>query len=107
MTLLPPQTYGLNNNDVYTAAPYLDLPGIAYSVGSTDYNLYDYSGSVVLDCNSVTSGSSTTCPTGSGVTVQFTLTPVTTTSTPEPGTLILLGSGLLGLFGISRRKLLV
>jgi hypothetical protein len=104
MTLLPPQTYGLNNNDVYTAAPYLDLAGVSYSVGSTDYNLYDYSGSVVLDCNSVTDP---TCHTADGVSVQFTLTPATTTSTPEPGTLILLGSGLLGLFGISRRKLLV
>jgi hypothetical protein len=38
---------------------------------------------------------------GTGIPVQFSLTQVT-----EPSTLMLLGSGLVGLAGMARRKLL-
>jgi len=78
----------------------LDGAGLSFSVllGSVDYNLYYDSGTGgYLECNNVDNG---VCETGSGIPVSFALTP-----TPESGTLILFGSGLLVLAGILRRKL--
>jgi hypothetical protein len=100
MTLLPPGGYGGNDNEVFSAAPFLDGAGLSFSVllGSVDYNLYYDSGTGgYLECNNVDNG---VCETGSGIPVSFALTP-----TPESGTLILFGSGLLVLAGILRRKL--
>jgi hypothetical protein len=98
MTLLAPGGYAGNDNDVFSAAPFLDGAGLSFLVGSTDYNLYYDSGTGgYLECNNVDNGP---CETGSGIPVTFALTP-----TPESGTLILFGSGLLVLAGVLRRKL--
>ena len=100
MTLLPPGGYAGNDNDVFLAAPFLDTAGLSFSIllGSVDYNIYYDPGlTEYLECNSVTDGG---CETGQGTVVTFALTP-----TPESGTLILFGSGLLMLAGILRRKL--
>jgi hypothetical protein len=102
MTLLPPGGYGGNDNDVFSAAPFLDGSGLSFSVllGSIDYNLYFDSGTGgYMECNNVDDG---VCETGSGIPVTFALTPA---PSPESGTLILFGSGLLVLAGILRRKL--
>jgi len=97
MTLLPPGGYAGNDNDVNSVAPFLDVNGLSFSVLSVDYNLYYDPGTGYFECNEPDNGG---CETGQGIPVTFALTP-----TPESGTLVLFGSGLLVLAGILRRKL--
>lgn len=102
MTLLPPGSYGSNDNLVFFPAPFLDLAGASFSImlGSVDYNVYYDAGlAEYLLCNS---GVDAVCFAGDGVVVDFTLTPE---PIPEAGTMVLFGSGLLALAGILRRKL--
>jgi len=106
MTLLPPGGYGGNDNDVFSAPPFLDAAGLSFSIllGTIDYNVYYDSGTGgYLECNSVDNpDSGPACETGDGIPVTFALTPA---PSPEAGTLVLFGSGLLVLAGILRRKL--
>jgi PEP-CTERM motif len=99
MTLLAPGAYAGNNNDVFSSSPFLNLGGLAFvlSNGSTDYAIYyNAHTGTYLECNSA----SGPCNAGDGTTINFNLTEV-----PEPGTLMLMGSGLVGLAGMARRKL--
>jgi hypothetical protein len=99
MTLLPPGGYGGNDNLVFSAPPFLDVSGLSFSVllGTIDYNIY-LNGGTYMECNNVDNG---VCEGGSGIPVTFALTPA---PSPEAGTLVLFGSGLLVLAGILRRK---
>jgi len=102
MTLLAPGGYAGNDNLLFTPPPSLDVDGLSFSIlsGSILYNIYYDSGlGEYLECNSVDDGG---CETGAGTVVQFSLTPA---PSPEPGTLVLFGSGLLLLGAMLRRKL--
>jgi hypothetical protein len=99
MTLLGVGAYADNNNEIFSSAPFLTNGGLAFvlSGGTTAYNVYFDPGVGYFECSSAL----TPCHAlGSGTPVQFSLSEV-----PELGTLTLLGSGLLGLAGMARRKL--
>jgi PEP-CTERM motif-containing protein len=105
-TLLPQSAYGVNGNFIYpTSTPQLDDLGFAFLAGTTEYNIYfdDVVSGVYRECSSV----STDCTNfGDGIAIDsFSITPPSA-PVPEPGSLILLGTGLLGLAGAVRRKLL-
>jgi hypothetical protein len=105
VSLLPQFTYGVNGNFIYPPfSPQLDDLGFGFQAGSTDYNIYfdDVATQVYRECSSA----DTACLNfGDGVAINsFSITSATT-PVPEPGSLILLGSGLLGLAGAIRRKL--
>ena len=103
MTLLGLNLYGSNDNQINSMSPFLTTFGLGFVLagGTTDYNVYydNIAGSIgYFECSSAL----TPCRLlGSGEPVKVSLSQV-----PEPGTLMLMGSGLLGLAGIARRKLL-
>ena len=100
MSLLAPGTYGGNDNEIFSTKPFLNSSGVGFTLsgGTTDFNVYfDPVTVTYMECSS----SVTPCSAlGSGVAIKGTLTEV-----PEPASLMLFGSGLLGLAGVARRKL--
>jgi hypothetical protein len=100
---------------------------ISFTIGSDDMAFAYLDGQIVCDDGGVHASQSVPCTSGiisagnhtlevffvdinntqSGLSFDITTEGVTTTSTPEPGTLTLLGGGLLVLAGFVRRKIRV
>ena len=95
------------DNAVYSSPPYLDTSGfgLLLTVSPTDTvneNVYNDTPTTVYFCDSNDDAS---CNLGQGFTsATFSLSSTPPSTTPEPGTLVMFGSGLLGLAGLIRRK---
>jgi hypothetical protein len=112
--LLPVNTFYSNTNDINPfASPLVDGGGIAFAVGSTDYTIYDnvpYKGAGLTEWECTgppMSGTNMGACNAYGDGFQVTalsIAPATAVA-PEPSSFILLGSGVIGLGGLFRRKL--
>jgi hypothetical protein len=113
--LLPVNTFYSNSNDINPfASPLVDGGGIAFAVGSTDYTIYDnvpYKGAGLTEWECTgppMSGTNMGACNAYGDGFQLTslnIAPAAAVA-PEPSSFVLLGSGVVGLVGLFRRKLL-
>ncbi len=101
MTPLAPGSYAANDHKIFSSTPLLSMGTLAFVLSSrtTDSNVYfsPFGAPSYLECNSAASP----CSLRDGVPEKVSLIEIT-----EPGTLMLLGSGLVGLAFVARRKLL-
>ncbi len=101
--LIPPGGYSGNDNLIFPAGPYLDLHGLSFAVGGSNYNIFYSPGN---SCESVGYYVVVTNSSGCGPTVDkpvtFTLTP--TTATPEPASVSLVVLASLGSLVSMRRR---
>lgn len=104
MALIAAGGFASNDNSFTDSAPYVDQNGLSFSAGGENYNIFYYgvsdgygvTGSCGLEGDCITND-----PTGNpSEPVSFTASNVT----PEPGSLLLLGTGLLGLAFVLFRK---
>ncbi len=117
-----------NDNDLYNPlfeGGALDLHGLSYQTGTgagiTDYNIYYLAGvpsgtyDLLTSADPPSDGDPNNYPTFTLKSFSITdtttgvpiVTPPGTTATPEPGSLALLATGVLGIAGVVRRKFAV
>jgi hypothetical protein len=93
-----PFTYDPNQGDLIIEVVAVDQDNVPNN-GLNGYNWADYTGADVMRAYCLTNTGCTQSVEGALVT--------TFTSVPEPGTMVLFGSGALGLMGLLRRKLML
>jgi hypothetical protein len=81
------------------------IPNAAVSAGSTlGDGFFDLTGGAFCNIADFTEGVQTNCPNTSGAFALDVITKTAVVSTPEPASLALLGTGLLGILGLRRRR---
>ena len=97
--VLPPKSFAGNDNVLQEPGPVLDSFGVSYGLANGDaINLYTFRG---IDSATLYDPSAGTFVTTAG-TIH-----ITASAIPEPGTLAMFGTGVLGFAGMIRRRLTV